>query len=760
MTTTTAVTPTLDRTRRLWVILALTLAASFAVLLGGGYRIYQAAPPIPEAVVGPDGARLFGRSEILRGQSIWRAMGGQQVGSIWGHGAYQAPDWSGDWLHREATTLLEVWAAREHGVAAAELSAEVRAGLEGRLKVALRTNTHDAGSGVLRLSGDRVAAFESVGSHYDALFGGAATAQTLRENYALPDSLVPVEADRRDLCAFFWWTSWVCSTNRPGSDVTYTNNWPHEPLIDNVPSADVVLWSILSIFFLLAGIAALAWYMAATHDGEDEGTRRAPAADPLAGIELTPSMRATTKYFLVAAALFALQVAFGVLTVHYTVEGQAFFGFPLAQWLPYPVTRTWHIQLGIFWIATCFLATGLFVAPLLGGHEPKGQRLGVNVLFGALVLVVVGSLAGEWASVQHHMGHELSFWLGHQGYEYVELGRVWQIALYGGLLLWLGLMGRALWPALAARAEGKDLSRLLFLSTFAIGTLYGAGLMWGADTHLAVAEYWRWWVIHLWVEGFFEVFATAAIALLFVRLGLLDTARATAATLFATVIFLAGGIIGTFHHLYFSGTPMGIMALGASFSAMEVVPLVLIGFEAIQNLRLLEKAPWVERYRWPITFFVGVCFWNLVGAGLFGFLINPPIALYYMQGLNTTPVHGHTALFGVYGLLSLGLMLFCLRPMSRPETWDDASLRRAFWGMNIGLALMVLLSLLPIGLLQAKASMAHGMWYARSAEFLQQPWIVRLRWLRMVGDLLFVGGVASLGVFLARLRGTAEGEAR
>ena len=180
--------------------------------------------------------------------------------------------------------------------------------------------------------------------------------------------------------------------------------------------------------------------------------------------------------------------------------------------------------------------------------------------------------------------------------------------------------------------------------------------------------------MHLWVEGFFEVFATVVIAFLFTRMGLLRTATATAAVLFSTTIFLTGGIIGTFHHLYFTGTPTGILALGATFSSLEVVPLVLIGFEAYENLTLSRARPWVAAYKWPILFFVAVAFWNLVGAGLFGFLINPPIALYYMQGLNTTPVHGHTALFGVYGMLGIGLMLFCLKGLATHQVWKTGVL--------------------------------------------------------------------------------------
>jgi nitric oxide reductase subunit B len=313
-------------------------------------------------------------------------------------------------------------------------------------------------------------------------------------------------------------------------------------------------------------------------------------------------------------------------------------------------------------------------------------------------------------------------------------------------------MSRALWPALKRKGEDRHLLSLFLISSVAIALFYGAGLMWGRHTNLAIAEYWRWWVVHLWVEGFFEVFATVVIAFLFTRMGLLRTATATAAVLFATVIFLAGGIIGTFHHLYFTGTPTGVLALGATFSALEVVPLVLIGFEAYENLTRSRARKWVQAYKWPIYCFVAVAFWNLVGAGLFGFLINPPIALYYMQGLNTTPVHGHTALFGVYGMLGIGLTLFCLKGLATRKRWKTGSLSFAFWSINIGLALMVLLSDLPRGLLQTVASVQHGMWWARSAEFMQTGLMDNLRWLRVIGDSIFAVGVLALGWFVFGLK--------
>jgi nitric oxide reductase subunit B len=501
---------------------------------------------------------------------------------------------------------------------------------------------------------------------------------------------------------------------------------------------------------LLAGISALAWFYAARREEEEQSPP--PETDPLGTWEATPSQRATVKYFWVVAALILVQMLLGVVTAHYGVEGDGFYGFPLSDWLPYSVTRTWHVQLGLFWIATAWLAAGLFIGPLVSEKEPPGQRLGVNVLFVALLVVVFGSLVGQWLSIQNKMSDTVSFYFGHQGYEYVDLGRVWQLALMAGLLLWLFLMVRVLRPALGKPGEQKQLVALLAVSTAAIALFYGAGLTWGQHTHLSIVEYWRWWVVHLWVEGFFEVFATTVIAFIFMRLNLIRPGIAAAAALLSATIFLSGGIIGTCHHLYFSGTPTVTLAWGSVFSALEVVPLVLVGFDANEDLRRSHATVWVRRYKWPIYFFISVAFWNMVGAGLFGFMINPPIALYYMQGLNTTPLHGHAALFGVYGMLGIGLMLVCLRVLLPQREWKDGILRFSFWSLNGGLMAMCAFSLLPAGLLQTWASVEHGYWYARSSEFMQTPLLQTLRWMRVPGDTIFFLGAVALVVFVAGLK--------
>lgn len=730
--------------KRLWWLFAAVLVSSFAVLSWIGTRIYQEAPPIADRVVTTSGETVIDSGEISAGQNVWQTLGGMELGSVWGHGSYVAPDWTADWLHREAIFILDRWSNEEFQLPFEKLDHEKQAQLSGRLSTLFRTNTFDPNTKTVTLDPLRAAAFESNLAHYSEIFTNG------EADYAIPVGAVTDPERLRRLCAFFFWTSWAASTNRPGDDITYTNNWPYEPLVGNRPTGESVVWTGVSIIMLLAGISAMAWWYASRRSEEEELS--VPQVDPLQTWAATPSQKATIKYFWVVAALILAQMALGIVTAHYGVEGDGFYGFPLSQWLPYAVTRTWHVQLGLFWIATAWLAAGLFIGPLVSEQEPKGQRFGVNLLFVALLVIVVGSLAGQWLSVQNKMSDRVSFYFGHQGYEYVDLGRAWQIGLMVGLLLWLFLMIRVLLPALRQTGEQKQLVALLAVATGAIALFYGAGLTWGQHTHLSIVEYWRWWVVHLWVEGFFEVFATTVIAFIFMRLNLIRPGVAAAAALLSATIFLSGGIIGTCHHLYFSGTPTVALAWGSVFSALEVVPLVLVGFDAMDDLRRSRATAWVQRYKWPIYFFISVAFWNMVGAGLFGFMINPPIALYYMQGLNTTPLHGHAALFGVYGMLGIGLMLICLRVLIPAPEWKDGLLRFAFWGLNGGLMAMCILSLLPVGLMQTWASVEHGYWYARSGEFLQTPLMQNLRWMRVPGDTLFFLGALALVIFVAGLK--------
>ncbi len=740
----------MSTTKRLWWGLAALVISSFAVMLWLGADLMRTAPPIPERVVTESGQTVFTRDDIEAGQQVWQSMGGQQLGSVWGHGALVAPDWSADWLHREVMTVLDDTAKARGNAGYESLPEHEQAALRTELRPHFRENGYDPATGTLTISDIRAKAIAEVAAHYDSLFSDDPATHDLRVAYAMRENPVPDAERRHKLSAFFFWSSWATAADRPGSDASYTNNWPFEPLVDNRPTSGNFIWSVFSLLFLIGGIGLLGWHYAVWH-GKNE-LCDPPATDPLKGLVLTPSMKASAKFFWLVIALFLAQIALGATTAHFQVEGQELYGFTLADWLPYTLTRSWHTQLAVLWIATAWLGTGLYIAPAISGHEPRYQRAGVNFLFVCLVVIVVGAFAGQWVSVmQQKMGVTENFWFGHQGWEYVDIGRFWQVFLFIGLMLWLALVGRALWPALRRKDEMSSIVGLMFLSAVAIGLFYGAGLMYGSNSHLSEVEYWRWWVVHLWVEGFFEVFAVAVISFLFVKLGLVRGRAATVNVLFATIVFLSGGVLGMFHHLYFAGTSMAGVALGATFSALEVVPLALIGMEAMETWQHSRATPWMERYRWPIMFFLAVSFWNLVGAGLFGFLVNTPIALYYMQGLNLTALHGHTALFGVYGMLGIGLMLFCLRGLRDHVKWHEGWLRGAFWCFNIGLGLMAVLTLLPLGVLQLEAVLENSYAYARSAEFMNRPLIHLLVWMRMPGDLVFAAGAVLLAGFVALL---------
>lgn len=728
--------------KKLWWILIAILAITFGVLGYFGKEVYRVAPPIPDQVMTESGHVLMTEESILDGQTAWQSVGGMQLGSIWGHGAYQAPDWTADWLHRELVAWLEITAQKTYGQSYASLTAAQQNSLQFELKQAYRHPAYDAATDTLVVGDVRAQAIAETADYYKRLFSDDLSLKSTRENYAMKENTLPSLERREVMTQFFFWTAWSAATERPDSDVTYTNNWPHEPLIDNKPSAENLIWSLVSIILLIAGVGGLIWAWAFLRDHDEEETE-APKKDPISLVNLTPSQKALGKYLFLVMALFIVQIFLGGFTAHYTVEGQEFYGINVSQWFPYSLVRTWHIQAALFWIATGFLAAGLFLAPIInGGKDPKFQKLGVDILFWALVVVVAGSFIGNYLAIAQIMPEHLSFWLGHQGYEYVDLGRLWQIGKFLGIVFWLGLMLRGVVGAFKQPGD-KNLLALLTASVVAIGLFYGAGFFYGERTHLSVMEYWRWWIVHLWVEGFFEVFATAALAFIFNSMGLVSRRMATAAALASASLFMLGGVPGTFHHLYFSGTTTPIMAVGATFSALEVVPLVVLGYEAWENWSLQRRAEWMQRIKWPLLCFVAVAFWNFLGAGVLGFMINPPIALYYIQGLNTTPTHAHAALFGVYGFLAIGFVLLILRYIRPNFAFNDKIMKTGFWWLNIGLCLMLFTSLLPIGFIQFYASATEGLWYARSEAFMQQPLLQSLRWIRTVGDVVFIiGGLA------------------
>lgn len=687
------------------------------------YYTYNDEPPIPEAVKDSSGHVLFTGADVMAGQGIFLTNGLMEYGSVFGHGAYLGPDFTAEYLHLAALASIDFYGGSKSDTSRARTVED------------FKTNRYDPASGTLIYTDSQAHAFEQLCAHYAAFFGEPTT------KFGLRPSAITDPGDIRKLVSFFSWTAWAAAAQRPGHSYSYTNNWPAEDLVSNSPTADSIVWSVLSLAALLGGTGLLLaafgrWNLAGWHGREQQKmTFRAPDE-----VLLTPAQNACAWFFFVMAALFFVQTMLGGATEHYRAEIQAFFGFDLGRWLPFNIVRTWHLQLSIFWVATSYLAAGIFLAPMITGREPRYQKVLAYGLLGALVLVVVGSMAGEFAGIQHLT---TSSWLGDQGFEYLDLGRLWQVLLIVGLFFWAAIVYRGLKGRL--RTEHRsNLPWVFFFSALSIPAFYAVGLLANPGQHFTTTDFWRFWVVHLWVEDFLELFTTVLVAYVFVLLGVVHERVALRMIYLDVILYSAGGIVGTMHHVYFSGVPAMHMALGAFFSAAEVIPLTFLTLEAWGFLQLgaIQQSNSDTRFPhyWAVMFLAAVGFWNFLGAGVFGFLINLPIVSYYEIGTALTANHAHASMMGVYGMLSVGLALFCLRYIIPQRYWSDRAAKVSFWSLNLGLAWMVFATLFPLGVIQLYHAIEVSYYDARTLKFIGSRGNAILEWMRMPGDIVFIAG--------------------
>jgi len=728
--------------RGIVIILLIEFAVLIWVTTGSYYR--NSKPPIPEKVVDSSGSVVFTRTDIQNGQQVFLKKALMENGSIWGHGAYLGPDFSAQYLHNLAIEVTGVLATEKYRSSISDISTEQKESLVGLAHDFLVKNRYSYESHILLFTEPEKKSYnEQIAYWKDYL-------QTPALNRGLPNTLIVDNEEIRQLTSFFAWAAWASVAQVPGKDYSYTNNFPYEPLIGNGPSTATILWSALSLITLLAGIALILFFFGRFNY---LGWREGKEIMPPQMIPGNPSAieRSSIKFFLVAVFILLLQTFAGGAMAHYFADSKGFFGFDLSSLFPSNVLRSWHLQTAILWIATAYIGGGIFISAILSKREPKGQIALINFLFIALAVLVFGSLLGEYIGVKD-MLKKLWFWLGNQGWEYLELGRGWQVLMAVGLILWAILLLRSVRPS-KAEPEDRELKTLFLLAAFAIPFFYIPAFFFGSSTNYSTVDTWRFWIIHLWVEGFFEVFATVMVAIMFYKLGLVAKQTATRIIYLDAVLFLGAGILGTGHHWYWNGQTSVSMAISASFSAMEVVPLILLTLEASDFARLMrsktdEKGNKIDfPHKWTFYFLIAVGIWNFIGAGIFGFLINLPVISYYETGTNLTPNHGHAALMGVFGMLGLAFLVFAIRQISSAEHWKkiEKYVKISFWGLNIGLAGMVILQLFPSGVLQLLDVIKNGYWHARSFEFSGQQHIMNLAWLRLPADILFIfAGVLPL----------------
>ncbi|HWU67790.1 MAG TPA: cbb3-type cytochrome c oxidase subunit I [Stenotrophobium sp.] len=716
----------------------IVMVVGFALLGAITLLAYRNAPPIPAQVVAADGTVLFTAEDVSEGQAVFLKYGLMDNGSIWGHGAYLGPDYSAEALHRIGEDSADALAQQQYGAALNTLTPQQKASVLAQVAVLLKTNRYDAATGILCLTAPETAAYRQQIGYWTGYFKDSS------HNGGLKPDLITDPQELREFTAFVTWAAWASVANRPGENQSYTNNFPYDREVGNVPTGGTLLWSALSLLMLLGGIAAvlLAFgkfdYLGWISPGRHVHPHMIPGA-------ASPGQRALVKFFVAVAALFLMQTLVGGATAHFRAEPGDFYGFQLESIFPSNLLRTWHLQTAIFWIATAYVAAALFLGRSLRKDEPRALPLLTHLLFAAFVVVIAASLLGEWAGMSGMLG-KWWFWFGDQGWEYLEIGRFWQYLLVVGLLGWFALLWWLAHPKAVVDAQARPIARMFLWAALAIPVFYIPALFYGAKTNYTVVDTWRFWIIHLWVEGFFEFFATTIVALVFFQLGLTRRNTALRVIYLDAILYFLGGLIGTGHHWYFSGQTGFNMALSAMFSALEVVPLTLLTLDAWDFVRTTRSScdecgkPVAIPHKWTFYYLMAVGFWNFVGAGMFGFLINLPIVSYYEVGTILTPNHGHAAMMGVFGMLAIALMVFVLRQTADEQRWAgmEKYVKVSFFGCNIGLAMMIVMSLFPGGLLQVWDVVQNGYWHARSFDYTSGATPRLLEWLRMPGDVVFI----------------------
>ncbi len=733
-------------TKNWWLPLLVIFTISVVGVTMIGIHTYTEAPPVPN-FVHEKGGTVFTREDVLKGQAVFQKYSLMEYGSMFGDGANRGPDFTAEGLHQVALYMNQFYTASMKGGHTDEM---LKLGIEQQVKKEIKSNRYETAGNKVLLSEAQAFAGAQLIKYYASKFTDPFAAGAFKPTGYLSDV-----AEIREFAAFVFWGAWVCGVERPGKTYSYTHNWPFDPEAGNTPSPAIILWSIIGSLGLIIGLGLVLYYYGRMDKLDDQVfvNKSSTFMSRKAVQVFRPDrvQRATYKFFYTAIILFTVQVLSGILTVHDFVGFVKFFGWDISTVLPVTITRSWHVQLSLLWISSCWVGASLFVMPLISTTQPVRQLLLVNSIFWLLMATVAGSLAGIFLGPHGLLANW--YWLGHQGWEYVELGKLWQVLLAVALVLWVVTLYRGIRPVMKW-GQPWALPNWMVYTTASILLLLISGFIATPKTNFVIADFWRWCVIHMWAEAFFEVFTTVLIGYFMVLMGLVSRQATIRVIYLATLLFLGSGLLGISHNFYWNAKPVGTMALGSVFSTLQVIPLVLLTLEAWRFSKmpgLLEKNSsamgnnQVFGFKEVFLFLVAVNFWNFFGAGVLGFIINLPVANYYEHGTYLTVNHGHAALMGVYGNLALAAVLFCCQLLCKSWWWRPKTVRMIFWSINVGLLLMVFLDLFPVGIWQFKTVAEKGLWYARSSSFVESSGFQTLTWLRIIGGGLFtLGGVFPL----------------
>jgi nitric oxide reductase subunit B len=690
--------------------------------------LQKEVPPIPVSVTSTNGEVLYTAADVAEGKGYFQEFDLMDWGTMLGMGAYMGPDFTTDFLHYRVEFLYDYYANEMYNKTSKTLTDIERGAVKERVKQDVKKQTALLEKGTVYTEASAAAYHKNVAYLTKLLVEGD-------PERAFPGGVIRV-AEAEKIAAFVDWSQLVASSLRPDTNRTWSNNWPPEPLLDQDLTFNmhaVSLWEFLLLWTLTIVVIFLAYeYLFKKEAGE--------TLEPAMKItQLFPSQKKLLKYIPIVAGLFLVQMIIGGYLAHlYTEPTQDFI---ISQHiLPFNVLRSIHTQVAILWVAVGWLVGGLLIAPWVANKDHKFPWL-VDVLWGALLFVAVGSLIGLYLGATGYL-RGTWFWLGNEGRELINLGRVWDIGLVVALVFWFLLIISLIKKA----ATNNPIVSTIIWSAFAIATLYIAGMMpiHKIMPNFTVDDYYRWWVIHLWVELTFELFAAGVIAFFTVSLGLISQKTAVRVMLFEIFLIMMSGTLGVGHHYWWQGLDEYWIAIGGIFSALEPLPIALMIIEAAKNKR--EKIYAGESFDFGIPFMwiAGSAALNWIGAGFFGMVINTPTISYYSHGTYLIMPHGHIALLGAFGYISIAFLYMTSRTNSLAYglTWDDKLSRWGFWSLTIGVLLFAIPTLM-IGMEQTKMASEMGYFFTRTREAVEgmKGWM----WSRLLPDsLMILGGVIIL----------------
>ncbi len=692
-------------------------------------NLQKEVPPIAKEVKSVSGEVLYTYDDVVEGKGYFQEFDLMDWGSLLGMGAYMGPDFSTEFFHHRALFLYEHYSKEMYQKSEKELTDIERGAVKERVKQDFHQQTKLLESGVAYTEASALAYKENVKHLTKMLVEGD-------PERAFKGGVIRTE-EAIKIAAFVDWSQTVASSLRPGTEGkvgeerTWSNNWPHEPLVDQDTSYNnhiVSLWEFLILWSLTILVIFLSYEYLFKKDKNEELT---PAIKVTA---LFKSQKKLLKYIPIVSLLFVVQLFLGAYIAHLYADPTQDFIFS-QDILPFNVIRSIHTQLAILWVAVGWLVGGLLIAPWVANKDHKFPWL-VDVLWVALVVVALGSIAGLYLGATGQL-RDTWFWLGNEGRELLNLGRVWDIGLVIGLVFWFLLII----SLIKKSATNNPLVGTIIWSSFAIATLYIAGMMpvHKVMPNFTVDDYYRWWVIHLWVELTFELFAAGVIAFMTVSLGLISQKTAERVMFFELFLIMMSGTLGVGHHYWWQGLDQYWIAIGGIFSALEPLPLALMIVEAWKNQREQKTEGKVNEFSTPFMWIAGSAVLNWIGAGFFGMVINTPTISYYSHGTYLIMPHGHIALLGAFGYISIAFLYMTSRAnaMANGWIWNPKLSKIAFWSLTIGVLLFALPTLI-IGLQQTRLAAEMGYYYTRTREAIDgmQGWI----WFRILPDSLMIGG--------------------